>query len=273
MSYVTISIVSYCQKNLLNRCLDQISSLALPTSWQTVVVDNSSSDGSADMVAEDYPWAKLIRLKKNLGFAGGHNIAYAQTHSKFFFVLNPDVIVLPGSLEILVQLFDRFPKAAIAGPCLLNPDGSLQFSARRFYNWRTVACRRLPIPGRKKVNDYHLMRDRKLDHTQKVDWILGAAMGIRRSAVNGRKLFDTRYNLYFEDVDLCYFVQKKGWDVLYCPDSKMTHDHQRTSAKVFFNTAIINHLISWIKFYLKNKKYLRINKSSINQFMTISKFK
>ncbi|MCK5473717.1 MAG: glycosyltransferase, partial [Planctomycetes bacterium] len=72
MSYVTISIVSYCQKNLLDRCLNQINSLVLPTTWQTVVVDNSSSDGSADMVAKDYPWVKLIRLQKNIGFAGGN---------------------------------------------------------------------------------------------------------------------------------------------------------------------------------------------------------
>lgn len=271
MSYVTISIVSYCQKNLLERCLDQINSLVLPATWQTVVVDNNSPDGSVDMVARDYPWVKLIRLQKNIGFAGGHNTAYAQTDSSIFVVLNPDVIVLPDSLEILVQMFKKFPKAAIVGPCLLNPDGSPQFSARRFYTWRTVACRRLPIPGRKKINDYHLMKDRKLDQLLNVDWILGAAMGIRRLAVNGGRLFDTRYNLYFEDVDLCYFAQEKGWDVLYCPQSKMIHDHQRTSAKVFLSTAIINHFMSWIKFYLKSNKRLHVNEPLINQFVTISK--
>jgi len=267
MTNVTISIVSYCQKTLLDRCLAQINTLALPTVWQTVVVDNNSSDGSADMVTMKYPWVELVRLKKNLGFAGGHNRAYVQTNSAVFIVLNPDVIVLPGSLETLARMFDRFPKAAVAGPCLLNPDGSRQFSARRFYTWRTVACRRLPIPGRRKVHDRHLMKDCRLDGPVRVDWILGAAMAVRKSAFDGKDLFDTRYTLYFEDVDLCYFAQKRGWDVLYCPQSKMIHEHQRTSAKMFFSTANINHFISWIKFCLKSKRYLKANEAPMNHMV------
>jgi hypothetical protein len=261
MSYITISIVSYCQKKLLDRCLAQINSLALPTDWQTVVVDNNSSDGSADMVAENYPWVQLIRLSKNMGFAGGHNVAYAQTHGEFFFVLNPDVIVLPGSLEKLIETFEKLPNAAIVGPCLLNPDGSPQFSARRFYTWRTIACRRLPIPGRKKLNDYHLMKDCDLNQTLNVDWILGAAIGIRRAAFDSRTLFDTRYKLYFEDVDLCYFAKKRGWDVIYCPQSKMIHDHQRASAKSIFSPVMINHFLSWIKFWLKTKRHFQLSAS------------
>ncbi len=265
MNDVTLSIVSYCQKDLLDRCLARINSLNLPAGWRTILVDNKSSDGSADMVAMNYPWVELVRLKKNVGFAGGHNIAYAQTDSPVFIALNPDVIVMPGSLETLVRMFDRFPKAAVAGPCLLNPDGSPQFSARRFYTWQTIACRRLPIPGRKKANDYHLMKDCQLDKLLNVDWVLGAAMAVRRAAFNGKELFDTRYKLYFEDVDLCYFVQKRGWDILYCPQSKMIHDHQRTSARIFFSSAIINHFISWIRFYLKSREHLKADEVSVNQ--------
>ena len=103
------------------------------------------------------------------------------------------------------------------------------------------------------------MKDCYLNQLLKVDWILGAAMGIRRSAFGRKELFDTRYILYFEDVDLCYFAQKRGWDVLYCPQSKMIHDHQRVSAKTFFNSATMNHLISWMKFYFKSKLYIRAN--------------
>jgi len=102
-----------------------------------------------------------------------------------FVVLNPDVIVLPNSLEKLVQTLEGLPNAAIAGPCLLNPDGSCQFSARRFYTWHTLLCRRLPLPGRRKVNNYHLMTDWQPDRVVKVDWLLGAAMAVRRSAFQG----------------------------------------------------------------------------------------
>jgi len=254
---VTISIVNYCQKELLARCLAQLNSLALPTTWQTIVVDNNSSDKVDDTLLQHYPRAKLIKLTKNLGFGGGHNTAYAQTDSPIFIVLNPDVTVLPGSLETLVEALENFPKAAIVAPGLLNPDGSLQFSARRFYNWYTVACRRLPIPGRKKVNDFHLMKDLQFDKIVGVDWVLGAAMAIRRSAFAEQELFDTRYKLYFEDVDLCYFAKKKGWDVLYCPQSKMIHDHQRNSAKTFLSKAKVNHFLSWLKFYIKTRRYLQ----------------
>lgn len=253
MDDVTISIVSYCQKDILSRCLARIDNLALPSTWQTVVVDNNSQDGSADMVANDYPWVKLIRLKKNSGYAGGHNIVYGRTENPICIVLNPDVVVMPDSLQTLVQMFNEFPRAAIIGPCLLNPDGSPQYSARRFYTWRAVLCRRLPMPGKKKVNDYHLMKDQYLNQCLNVDWILGAAMGIRRSAFNEKDLFDTRYKLYFEDVDLCYFVRKNGWDVLYCPSSKMIHDHQRVSASGIFNRATLYHFVSWLKFWWKSK--------------------
>jgi GT2 family glycosyltransferase len=253
MSEVTISIVSYCQKALLDRCLGQIYGLSLPAAWRTVVVDNNSSDGSAEMVAQCYAWVKLIKMRKNAGFAGGHNAAYSQTDSPIFIILNPDVKILPGSLEVLVEAFEKFPKAAVVGPQLLNPDGSLQFSARRFYDWKTVLGRRLPFPGGKQLSDLHLMKN--VDHSavRCVDWVLGAAMGIRRSAFGGKELFDTRYKLYFEDVDLCYFAHKRGWDVLYCPQSIMIHDHQRTSAKAVFSSALINHFVSWLKFYLKTK--------------------
>jgi len=261
MNDVTISIVSYCQKNLLDRCLGQIKSLALPATWRTFVVDNNSRDGSADMVKDQHPWVNLIRLEKNVGFATGHNLAYTQSAGEFFFVLNPDVIVLPGSLETLLAALTEHPKAAIIGPCLLNPDGSPQYSARRFYTWRTVLCRRLPLPGKEKVNAHHLMQDRDLNVTSSVDWLLGAALAVRRSAFNGKALFDTRYRLYFEDVDACYFARKKGWDVLYCPHSKMIHDHQRASAKTICSSAAINHIVSWIKFYIKTKTKRTVGKA------------
>jgi GT2 family glycosyltransferase len=255
MNDVTISIVNYCQKDLLDRCLKSIAAQQLPSNWRKVVVDNNSIDGSAEMVAREYPSVGLIRLDRNVGFAGGHNVAYSQTNSPIFIVLNPDVKVLPSSLEVLVETFERFPKAAIVGPKLLNPDGSLQFSARRFYDWRTVLGRRLPFPGGKKLSDLHLMKDMDQSTMRCVDWVVGAAMGVRRSAFDGKELFDTRYKLYFEDVDLCYFAHKRGWDVLYCPQSKMIHDHQRTSAKAILSSALINHFVSWIKFYLKTKRY------------------
>lgn len=255
MHEAVISIVNYNQCELLNRCLANLKSLNLPESWCTIVVDNNSSDGSVDMVSAQHPWVKLIKSRKNLGYGGGHNVAYSQTESPYFFVLNPDVLILPGSIQHLRGTLDQFAKAAIAGPCLLNPDGSIQYSARRFYNWRTVLCRRLPLPGQKKLNSYHLMKDLNVNRPYNVDWIVGAALAIRRTAFPGNTLFDPRYKLYFEDVDLCYSAHEQGWDVLYDPNSKMIHDHQRASANAL-SWAVCAHFVSWLKFYFKvNRRY------------------
>jgi N-acetylglucosaminyl-diphospho-decaprenol L-rhamnosyltransferase len=271
---VSISIVNYYQKELLERCLSTIESLKLPITWQIIIVDNNSLDGSSDMVAEKFPWVRLISLKKNISYAGGHNTSFAQTDSPIFIILNPDVIVQPGSLEMLIQVLEKNTNAAIVGPCLLNPDGSCQFSARRFYTWQTVICRRLPIPGRTKINNDHLMKNCNLNKMQTVDWVLGAAMCIRRSAIKTETLFDTRYKLYFEDVDLCYFIQKEGWDVVYCPQSKMIHNHQRDSAKRVFSSPALKHFVSWIKFYRKISKYHKANQKAIKPYWNtdISKY-
>ena len=255
MHDVVISIVNYHQPELLERCLGQLETLTLPDSWATIVVDNESGDDAAAWIRDRYSWVRLIVAKENLGFGGGHNLAYAQSDSRLFFVLNPDVIVLPDSLETLVSTFAKYPKAAVIGPQLLNPDRTPQYSARRFYDWRTVLARRLPLPGHRRIHSNHLMKDCDLSKTQPVDWLLGAAMGIRRAAFGAERLFDPRYKLYFEDVDLCYFAQKVGWQVLFCPEAVMIHDHQRASAKKLFGSVGRQHFASWLKFYWKAKTY------------------
>jgi GT2 family glycosyltransferase len=255
MEKVTLSIVHYRQLELLDRCLSQLESLSLPADWETILVDNSPEVGVGDMVQRRFPWIHYVPSEANLGFGGGHNLAYARSDADVFFVLNPDVVVLPGAIETLVRVLSERPEAAIVGPRLLNPDQTPQHSARRFYDWRTVFWRRLPLPGREKISDDHLMKDRDLSTTQPVEWLLGAALAIRRSAFSRPDLFDPRYSLYFEDVDLCYFAQRAGWQVLYCPEATMIHDHQRASAGKWFTSAVRRHFMSWVKFYLKTKTY------------------
>jgi len=263
MKDVTLSIVHYRQPGLLERCLAQLESLSLPDTWETILVDNSPEVGAADIVHQRFPWVSLLPARRNLGFGGGHNLAYVHSGGSVFFVLNPDIVVLPGALEALIRVLDEHPKAALVGPCLLNPDRTSQHSARRFYDWRTVLSRRLPLPGRERISDYHLMKDCDLSQIQPVNWVLGAAMAIRRSAFDRLNLFDNRYKLYFEDVDLCYFAQKAGWEVLYCPEAKMIHDHQRASAKGLLSPVLRHHFRSWVKFYLKTKRYRAPDKDSL----------
>lgn len=220
--------------------------------FETVVVENSPTKEGAAIVEREFDQIRLIDNGRNNGFAGGHNLVYAASESPYFCVLNPDVIPLDGSIDRLIVALEEWPNAAIAGPCLLNADGSVQYSARRFFNWPTVLARRIPVDISGRLNDRHLMKDRDLSYTQNVDWMLGAALVVRRSAFPDQCLFDPRYHLYFEDVDLCYFAHQRGWEVLYCPDSRMIHDHQRESARGF-NRKLVMHLVSWLKFNMKRK--------------------
>ena len=245
-----LSIVHYRQPELLRRCLTQIQKLHLSSDWKIIVVDNSPGDHGVSFVQSDFQGIRLLHNGRNNGFGGGHNLAFSSSDSDYFIVLNPDIIVLENSLEILIDHLENNAETAISGPCLLNPDGSMQYSARRFYDWKTVLGRRLPLFDKESIDYRHLMKDKDLSKTQKVDWLLGAAMAIRRKAFAESLLFDSRYTLYFEDVDLCYFIQKKGWNVIYCPNSRMFHDHQRESAGGF-NRRVVTHFSSWLKFWLK----------------------
>ena len=253
MAQVTLSIVHYRQPHFLCRCLAQIQSLNLPSSWETIVVDNSPDQQAISVAQADFDRIRLLQNGQNNGYGGGHNLAFSAADSEYFIVLNPDIVVLENSIELLIDYLDTHPITAIVGPCLLNPDKTMQYSARRFYDWKTVLGRRLPLFDKETIDYRHLMKDKDLSTAQTVDWILGAAMAVRREAIAGGVLFDPRYKMYFEDVDLCRTVQEHGWEVAYCPESKMIHDHQRISAKGF-NTKLFIHFSSWIKFWLKHKK-------------------
>jgi hypothetical protein len=220
-------------------------------------VDNNSTDGSAGVVAEYFKDVELIASTSNLGFGGGHNLAFRHNDQPFFLVLNPDVIVEAGSIEQLLTQMKDDDRVAIAGPCLVNSDGSLQYSARRFYDWPTVLSRRLPIPFRDKRVEHHLMKDVDFSGLERVDvnWVMGAVMLCRRDAFDGQYLFDPRYKLYFEDVDLCYFAKQRGYKVIYLPFVKMVHDHQRLSAKGIVNKAAVTHFKSWLTFRKKCRDY------------------
>jgi GT2 family glycosyltransferase len=143
----------------------------------------------------------------------------------------------------------------IVFPKLLNPDGSLQYSCRTFHTFWTILMRRTPLgkmfPKSKILRD-HLMMDWDHDTIREVDWALGGCMMIRRDAVFGPKLFDERFFLYFEDVDLCYGMKKTSWKVIYNPKAVMVHHHLRESALKGLNPQKKEVIKSWVKFKLKH---------------------
>ncbi len=222
--------------------------------FEVIVIDNNSEDGSPDMVEESFPWVRLFRMKENLGFTGGHNFAMEQRKSANVFLLNSDTIVHPGALRTLLDHLKANPDIGILGPKLLNSDGSLQFSCRRFPNplaalFRNTFIGRL-FPNNRFTRDY-LMGDFTHDQPKEVDWLSGAAMLASEKLLKEVGPMDPNYFMFCEDVDWCFRSWQKNLKVVYLPQSVITHAIGRSTDKAP-NRMIGRFHSSMFRFYRKN---------------------
>lgn len=253
---LSIAVVTYCSKNLIDACLQSVRAAAIGTHHEVLVVDNRSSDGTAHHIRTNFPDIRLIENRCNEGLAKAINLAFRQSSGRYFLFLNPDITVFAGAIQSLIAAVESDKTIGLCAPKLLNPDGSLQYSCRRYYTPVTLLLRRTFLgrmfPHHRAIRD-HLMMD--YDHVgpREVDWVLGAAFMLRRSAILDQNVMDERFFLYFEDVDLCLRLRKVGWKVVYDPHAVMIHHHQRESARGWWNRAKFEHLKSWIKFSWKHR--------------------
>ncbi|HLK14495.1 MAG TPA: glycosyltransferase family 2 protein [Fimbriimonadaceae bacterium] len=235
-------------------CLDSLGALRQECAFEVIVVDNGSTDGSADMIAGEFPWVRLIRSEVNLGFTGGHNACLAQREGPDALVLNSDTVVHAGALRTLVDYSRAHPEVGIIGPKLLNPNGSLQFSCRRFPNpvaalFRNTFVGRL-FPNNRWTRDY-LMADWTHDEPRQVDWVSGAALYVTKHAIETVGVLDEAYFMYCEDVDWCFRAHRAGLDVTYLPTAVITHAIGTSSSKAA-NRMIVRFHRSMLRFYRKN---------------------
>jgi GT2 family glycosyltransferase len=255
---ISIIIVTYNNAEFILSCLQSFPDSLAELEHEVIVVDNHSTDGSRSIIRENFPGLCLISNKFNLGFARAVNQGFRKAKGKYFLILNPDVQLLPGSIDKMIHFLEGHPAIGVLLPKLLSPDGSLQFSCRTFYDFSTLFFRRTPLgkifPNHKIIRK-HLMMDWNHDEIREVDWGLGACMCVRKEALGGQDIFDERFFLYFEDVDLCLRLKKEGWKVVYYPEAVMVHAHIRQSADGVFNRAKWEHFKSLIKFYFKHQRF------------------
>jgi GT2 family glycosyltransferase len=271
---VTVCIVSFNTRDLLRRCLESLyraESPAVRAAWEAagqplapgeretvpfevVVVDQVSLDGSADMVAAEFPQAKLIHLQQNVGFAGGNNLAFRAGSGRFFLLLNSDAVARPGLLAALLDFAAKHPKAGLIGPKVLNADGSLQASCRRFPSlgaglFRNTFLGRL-FPHNRYTREY-LMEE--WDHTvpREVDWLSACCLLARREMVETVGPMDETYFMYFEDVDWSLRAARGGWEVWYAPVAPVVHEIGRSTDKAV-KRMIVRHHRSAYQFFTKH---------------------
>jgi GT2 family glycosyltransferase len=230
MSTPTIlaGIVSWNTCAALRRCLRAIDEAAVP-GLRTVVVDNASTDGSADMVAAEFPHVELVRSDINLGFAGGANRAFERGGFDYFLLLNPDVEIDAAALPRLVAFMETMPAAAAVAPLLTGTDGRVQTHMyRRFPTRLQIALFWTVL--RPLTSRIGALRRRIFEHDLRgvdpvpVDQLPGAAMLIRAAALRSIGPFDAGYFVWWEDVDWCYRAMRAGYTLHVLPDARVVHE-------------------------------------------------
>ncbi len=243
---VSILIVHYNTPGLLKQTLKGIRKAAPAVTYEVIVVDNNPVIRVADMIRREFPEVKLVVSDRNLGFGGGMNAAMQSATGRYWFVFNPDIALFSGAMEELVRFMDAHPDVGMAGPQLRHPDGSLQYSCYRFETPSVILCRRIPIlhffPAARRAVGQYLMSDWDHAQTRNVDYLLGAALLVRREAAEKVGGFDPGFFVYFEDQDWCRRFWKAGWRVVYHPAASMVHYHRRETAEGSFWKQILNPL-------------------------------
>jgi N-acetylglucosaminyl-diphospho-decaprenol L-rhamnosyltransferase len=218
---LSVSIVNTNSRALLLACLDSLAG----TEAEIVVLDNASEDRSAEAVREHFPDVRVIAQSHRAGFGANHNTVIRATSGRYVYVLNEDTTAGDWGFEALTTYLDSHPRVAALGPRIVYPDGRLQDSAWRF-----------PTP---LVSVLSLMTLGRLGATQSrgdvphgVDWVTGAAVVLRREALDEVGLFDEDFFLYSEEVDLQARLHRAGWEVHYFPRVSVVHHESQFSADI-----------------------------------------
>ena len=233
LNYNTREHLRACLASVLTEGSTRVAGGAVDA--EIIVVDNASNDGSADMVASEFPWVTLVRAPRNGGFAYGNNLALRQARGAAIMLLNPDTALSRGAIAGLLTRLDEHPEAGLVGPKLLRPDGSMHLACRRSFPTPDVAFYRLSglgkaFPRSPRFGRYNLTY-RDMDEPMVVDAVCGACLVVRREVVDAIGLLDERFFMYGEDLDFCLRAKRAGWVVRYEPGVVVQHQHGAASRK------------------------------------------
>lgn len=264
MKELSIIIVNWNVKDLLEKCLNSIYQKPQNLDFEVFVVDNASRDGSVEMVKKKFPQVKLMANKDNKGFAQANNQAIKEAAGEFILLLNPDTEILNGALAKMVGFMRKRLDCGILGCKLLNSDGTLQPSCRTFPDLYSQIIILLKLHNffPKLVKKYYML-DWLHNETKEVDQVMGACFLIRRKVVEEIGLLDEIFWALFEEVDYCKRAKNKNWKIYFTPEAEIIHhkgqsfNQQKVVAKQKnFNRCLIRYFkkhhskSSWLILYL-----------------------
>jgi len=234
---VSVIVVNRNTRELLRACLTSVDADVSVTSRETIVVENGSTDGSREMLARDFPHVRVRFNDHNEGFAKPNNDGMRMAQGKYFFLLNSDAKVAPGTLGAMKDFLDTHPEAGACGPRLIYPDGRLQRSVSRAHSLRThffdmtgldriFAGSWLFGGGEMTTCPYDTAR------ISPVENLMGAAFMIRRTVTEKTGMFDEELSIYYNEMDWFIRMRNDGWVVYYVPTATVTHHRGATAAIV-----------------------------------------
>lgn len=225
---LSVIILNYNTKELLKNCLDSVEKAKKDDySYQIIVVDNASTDGSPEIVKKEFKWAKLIVNKRNLGFAAGNNKGIKGALGRYILLLNPDTLIQANTLKIMVDFMEKHLKTGAATCRIELPDGRLDYSCHRGFPtpWNAFAyfSGLANIFPKIKIFTGYTLTHLPLSKTHSIDSGCGAFLIIRRKAGEEVGWLDEDYYWYGEDLDFCYRLKQKGWQIMFVPETKIIH--------------------------------------------------
>jgi GT2 family glycosyltransferase len=218
---ISIIVVNWNTRELLRKCLDSVETTIRSLSYEIIVVDNASTDGSAAMLRENFPQVCVIENLENRGFGMANNQALRIMTGRYALLLNSDAILTENAVSELFACMENNPGAAMACGQLLNADGSRQNSIASFPSLLTLMTNM-------SLLEYLFPRrfpSKRYSHSGivEVDSGIGACLIVRREAMDSVGLFDERYHFFFEETDWAYRMRRAGWRILHVPTAFIYH--------------------------------------------------
>lgn len=255
MNDVSLVFVTTDEGHVLIPALESVERSNIKRPSQIIVVDNASSDGIGDQIARRWPEIEVLRRDQRYGLPANLNHGIEASKGAYVVLCNSDLVFAPDAIESLARFMDEHPRVGMAAPKLLSPEGELRPSARRWYTpWVLLALKGpwARWTGRLQSVQRSLYTGWDASSAIAVDWVPCPATMVRRRALDEVGLMDTRFRLYFDDVDISLRMHEAGWEVWCVPEAEVIHLEQRASVRPF-SRAWRWHLASLMKFWWKHK--------------------
>lgn len=257
MEKIAFAFVSTNEGHVLIPALESLFESKTERQLEVVVVDNGSTDGAAEAIRQRWPQVTIIPRDRIYGLGSNLNVGIAATTASYVMLCNPDLVFTRDAIEVLAAFLDQHPRAGLAAPKLVGPEGDIRPSARRWYTLTALLALKGPWKNRltnSKVVRHSTYADWDYAAPLEVDWVPCPATLARRAALDEIGPIDERFRIYFEDVDISLRMHESGWQVWCVPQAEIVHLEQRDSTKPF-SRAWRWHLQEMVQFAWKHKGF------------------